>query len=166
MLVDDLAMKWARSSARMVLTTLSFNTLRPRTNGRHFPDDILKCISLNESVWLLIKISLKFVPKDPINNIPALVQMMAWRWPGDKPLSEPMMVRLLAHICVTRPQWVNFPGSAAEGLNVGVQILMDQSESICKYESVFFFHFWGGGWSKYSKVIIGLYIKKKNTVHS
>ena len=42
----------------------------------------------------------------PINNIPALVQIMAWRRPGDKPLSEPMMVRLLTHICVTWPQWV------------------------------------------------------------
>ena len=50
--------------------------------------------------------SLKFVPKGPINNIPALVQIMTWRRPGDKPLSEPMMVGLLTHICVTRPQWV------------------------------------------------------------
>ena len=40
-------------------------------------------------------------------NIPALVQIMAWRWPGDKPLSEPMMVWLPMHICVTQPQWVN-----------------------------------------------------------
>ena len=32
---------------------------------------------------------------------------MAWRRPGDKPLSGPMMVSLLTHICVTRPQWVN-----------------------------------------------------------
>ena len=32
---------------------------------------------------------------------------MAWHWPGDKPLSEPMMVRSLVHICVIRPQWVN-----------------------------------------------------------
>ena len=47
-----------------------------------------------------------FVPKGPINNSPALVQIMAWRQSGDKPLSEPMMVCLLAHICVTRPQWV------------------------------------------------------------
>ena len=46
-----------------------------------------------------IKISLKFVPKDRINNIPALVQIMAWRRPGDKPLSEPMMVSLPTHIC-------------------------------------------------------------------
>ena len=38
------------------------------------------------------KISLKFVSKGPINNIPALVQIMAWPRPGDKPLSEPMMV--------------------------------------------------------------------------
>ena len=53
-----------------------------------------------------IKISLKLIPKGPINNIPALVQIMAWRRPGDKPLSEPMLVSLLTHICVTRPQWV------------------------------------------------------------
>ena len=82
------------------------NTLRPRQNGRHFADDVLKCIFLNESVWILLKISLKFVPKGPINNIPSLVQVMAWRRPGDKPLSEPMMVSLLKHICVARPQWV------------------------------------------------------------
>ena len=81
-------------------------TLRPRQNGRHFPDDIFKCIFLNENVWISINISLKFLPEGPINNIPALVQMMAWRQPGDKPLSEPMMVRLPTHICVTRPQWV------------------------------------------------------------
>ena len=85
----------------------SFNTLRPRQNGRRFADDVFKGIFLNENVWILIKISLKFVPKGPINNIPALVLIMAWRQPGDKPLSEPMLVRSLTHICVTRPQWVN-----------------------------------------------------------
>ena len=40
-----------------------------------------------ENVLISIKISLKFVSKGPINNIPALFQMMAWCWPGDKPLS-------------------------------------------------------------------------------
>ena len=40
--------------------------------------------------WLLIRISPKFVPKVPIDNKAALVQIMAWRWPGNKPLSEPM----------------------------------------------------------------------------
>ena len=81
------------------------NTLRLRQNGRHFADDIFKRIFLNENIWIPIKISLKFVPKGSINNIPALVQIMAWRRPGDKPLSEPMMLNLPTHICVTRPQW-------------------------------------------------------------
>ena len=85
------------------------NTLRPRQNGRHFADDTFKCIFLNENVRILIKISLKFVPMGPINNIPALVQIMAWRRPGDKPLSDAMMVSLLTHICVTRAQWVEVP---------------------------------------------------------
>ena len=49
------------------------NTLRPRQNGRHFTDAIFKCILLNENVLISIKISLKFVPKSQINNIPALV---------------------------------------------------------------------------------------------
>ena len=83
----------------------TLNTLRPRQNGRHFADDTFKHIFLNESTWISFEISLNFVPKSPINNIPALVQIMAWRRPGDKPLFEPMMIRL--HICVTRPQWVN-----------------------------------------------------------
>ena len=81
------------------------NTLRPRQNGRHFADDTFKRILLNENVWISINISLKFVPQDPINNIPALVQIMAWSRRGDKPLSGPMMVRLPTHICVTRPHW-------------------------------------------------------------
>ena len=86
---------------------LDFNTLRPRQHGRHLPDDILTCIFLNENVWISIKISLKFVSKGPINNIPALVQIMAWRRPGDKPLSETMLASLLTPIWVIRPQWVN-----------------------------------------------------------
>ena len=87
---------------------LWFNTLRPRQIGRLFADDTFKRIFLNENVRISIKISLKFVPKGRINNIPALVLIMAWRRPGDKPLSEPMVVRSLTHICVTRPQWVNW----------------------------------------------------------
>ena len=83
---------------------VTLNTLRPRQNGRDFAGDIFKRIFLNENVLISLKISLKFVPKGLINNIPALVQIMAWRRPGDKPLSEPMLVRLPTHICVTRPQ--------------------------------------------------------------
>ena len=84
-----------------------FYTLRPKQNGRHFADDTFKPIFLNENMRISIKISPNIVTKGPIKNIPALVQIMAWRRPGDKPLSEPMMVRLPTHICVTRPQWVN-----------------------------------------------------------
>ena len=69
----------------------NINTLRQTQNGRHFPDAIFKWIFVNENARILINISLKFVPKGPINNIPALVQIMAWHQPGDNPLSEPMM---------------------------------------------------------------------------
>ena len=98
---------WEDGLPLISLTHWVLNTLRPRRKRRHLADAIFKCILLNENVLISIKIPLKCIPKGPINNIPALVQIMAWRRPGDKPLSEPMMVRLPTHICVTRPQWVN-----------------------------------------------------------
>ena len=61
---------------------------------------------MNENVRISLEISLIFVLKGRINNIPALVQIMGWRRPGDKPLSESIMVILPTHICVTRPQCV------------------------------------------------------------
>ena len=79
------------------------NTLKPRQNGCHIPVDIFKGIFMNKNIWICIDSSLKFVPKGPINNIPALLQSMDWHLPGSKPLPEPTMVRLLAHICVTQP---------------------------------------------------------------
>ena len=88
------------------ITPVPVDTLRPRENGHHFADDSFKCIFVNEKFRIWNKISLKFVPKGQINNVPSLVQIMVWRRPGDKPLSEPMMVKSLTHICVTRPQWV------------------------------------------------------------
>ena len=69
-----------------------FNTLRPNS-CLHFADNIFKCIFLNENTWISIKISLKFVSKALINNTPTFVQIMAWRRPGDKPLSEQMLAR-------------------------------------------------------------------------
>ena len=96
------------------------NSLRPRRSGRNNADDIFKCIFLKENVWIPTIISLKFVPKGSINNIPALVQIMAWCHPGDKPSSEPMMASLLTHICVTRPQWVNRFGIWNSNLLLGV----------------------------------------------
>ena len=72
---------------------IGVNSLGPRQNRRHFANDVFKCNFLNENVSIPIKISLKFVPKGPINNIPALVQIMDWRRTGDKPLCEPMMTQ-------------------------------------------------------------------------
>ena len=51
-----------------------------------------------KDVKILITISLEFVPKCPINNITALVQIMDGRRPGDKPLNEPIMVNLSTFI--------------------------------------------------------------------
>ena len=68
-----------------------FTTLRPRQDGRHFTDDIFICIFLNEKEWIWNWILPNFIPKGPINNMPALVQIMAWRRTGDKLLSEAML---------------------------------------------------------------------------
>ena len=56
-------------------------------------DDIFECILFNENERIPIRISLKFVPRSPIDNKPALVQIMAWRRTGDKPLPEPMLTQ-------------------------------------------------------------------------
>ena len=81
-----------------------FNLLRLK----HFTEDISKCIFLKEVIWISINILLKFVPEVWINNMPALVQIMAWCWSGNKSISEPMMVGLLMHMCIPLPQWVKF----------------------------------------------------------
>ena len=54
-------------------STFLFSTLRLRQSGHHLPDDIFKCIFLNENVWISIKILLNFVPNGPVNNNPALL---------------------------------------------------------------------------------------------
>ena len=56
-------------------------------------DDIIKRIFLNENVGILIEVSLEFVPKGPIDNKSALVQVMACRRTGDMPLPEAMMTQ-------------------------------------------------------------------------
>ena len=80
------------------LGSIAFNTLKPGQNGRHFADDISKGMFLNENWYIIIQISFRFVSKCPIFNIPALVQIMAWRRPGDKPSSESMMVIVYASL--------------------------------------------------------------------
>ena len=66
-------------------------TLLPLDKMAAILADISPCIFLTESGRILIYISLKFVPMSSIDNRAALVQVMAWRWTGDKPLPEPMM---------------------------------------------------------------------------
>ena len=61
-----------RKQIRYLRMETQVNTPRPRQDGRHFPDDIYKCVFLNKNVTISIKISLKFVPKTSINNIQAL----------------------------------------------------------------------------------------------
>ena len=67
--------------------------ISPVENGRHFVNDTLKCIFVNEKFCMWIKLSLNIVPKDQVGNNPALVQMMVLRQLGDKPLSDPMLTR-------------------------------------------------------------------------
>ena len=97
---------WGCSGKLRLMT--SINTLSPRENGDHFADDIFKCIFMNENVWISIKISLKFVHKGPINNNPALVQIMACRRVGDKPLSEPMLTQFTDAYMRHEGRWVKY----------------------------------------------------------
>ena len=74
-----------------------FSWSSPRQNGRHFADDIFRCIFLNQKFCILFKISLTFVPSD---KNPVLVSIMAWRRIGDKPLFKPILTQfsdLLGH---------------------------------------------------------------------
>ena len=90
---DKLRIHWAGS----------FNTLRLRQNGSHFADNIFWCISLNQNTWIWIKISLKFALCSPIDNRLTLVQIMAWRWIGAKPLSKPVMASNTWKMTVSQP---------------------------------------------------------------
>ena len=85
--------KWSMSKRRIMRWCMKFNSSPPGHHGRHFADNIFRCISVNEKFCILIQISLEFVPKGPIDNNAALVQVMAWCWIGDKLLPEPMLTQ-------------------------------------------------------------------------
>ena len=113
------------------VTRCFVNTLRPRQDGRQFPDDIFRCIFVNDKFYILIKMSLKFVSTGPNNNIPSLFQIMAWRRSGDKPSSETVVISWLTHICVTRPHWVKTIPSITNGfLSFIIHILQHHSTDI------------------------------------
>ena len=76
--------------------------------GRDKMADISKTTSLSAFPWMkMSKNASDFteVCSRGSNNIQTLVQIMAWYRPGDKPLSAPMVVSLLTHVCVTGSQW-------------------------------------------------------------
>ena len=67
------------------------DTLTPGKVAATWADNIFKCISLNDNVWTLNKISLSRA-SGLSDNMAALVPIMAWCWTGAKPLSEAMLV--------------------------------------------------------------------------
>ena len=71
-------------------------------------DDIFKCIFLNENDKIPIQVSLKFIARCPIDNKAVLVQVMAWRRTGDKPLPVSML---------TNGRWVNSLAPGRSGNN-------------------------------------------------
>ena len=74
-----------------VIIYISLSHLPMNKMAAILADDTFKCIFLNENDGISIKISLKFVLGSPIDNKPALVQVMAWRRTGDEPLPELML---------------------------------------------------------------------------
>ena len=96
-LYDGLDWFWQRRLEKVCLLTQNMSfTVNSSPPGKKMAailaDDIFKRIFLNENVRILIKISLGFVPNGLIDNNRALVQVMAWRRAGDKPLPEPMLI--------------------------------------------------------------------------
>ena len=82
------------------------NTFRPRQMATIFQTTFSNAFSWMKMYEFWLKFHWSLFPRVRLSIFQHWVQIMAWRRPGDKPLSEPMMVRLLTHICITRPQWV------------------------------------------------------------
>ena len=90
------------------------NSYPPGPNGCHFANKIFKCIFMNKRLCTLIWISLKFVPKIRSDNKCTLVQVLAWRIIGDKPLSELMLTQFTeAHAALESDE---FKQSGSTGL--------------------------------------------------
>ena len=92
--------RWESGKLEMLSWSFSYTVRAKQVDCLHLPldkmavishPDVFRCIFMKEKFCILIWISLNFVPRGPTDNKPALVQVMAWRWIGDKPLSEPML---------------------------------------------------------------------------
>ena len=68
-----------------------FYKIEANQNNCHFPDNISKVIFLTENCCSLIKKSLKFVHEGFIDNMSAMIQIMAWQRTDNKQSSEPMV---------------------------------------------------------------------------
>ena len=89
----------------IVVTMMRHSNTSPLDD--HFADDLFKCIFLNKNIWILIANALKFVLRVQL-TFPILVQIMAWRRPGDKPLSEPCdYQRVYASLGLNELTWIN-----------------------------------------------------------
>ena len=83
---------WIKFNTITYRSSESRHAFRQKHNGCHFAGYIFKCIFLNQNhSIILIWISQKFVPSDPIDKKSTLVQAMAWRQTGVKPLPEPKL---------------------------------------------------------------------------
>ena len=60
----------------------------PGQNVRLFTDNIFICISVNKKFYIFIKISLKFVPKGPIDNNPPHVILWNMCWQASANLRD------------------------------------------------------------------------------
>ena len=80
--------------------------LPPGQNGRHIADDLFKRIFWDQNIWFSNKISLKYFPWGVMNNMAALVHIMAWRPPGDIHYLNLCWLNSSTHICGTRGRWV------------------------------------------------------------
>ena len=121
---------WIYQYELLVLTMIThlpiLNIMYIVNDLTHWDQDKMAAISQtafsNALYWMqMFELHLKFhwglFPKCPVDKIPALVQIMASRRSNGKPLSEPMMVTLLMHICITQPQWVKSGTLKLEQIN-------------------------------------------------
>ena len=116
--IQTQAITWTSDDTEACDTKWNKSTVRPIRKRIHFAVNIFKCIFLNGDVWIWLKFHWSLFLRVQWRIFLALVQIMAWCWPGDKPLSEAMMVRLLTYICVTWPQWVQILQSKSDFYHV------------------------------------------------
>ena len=111
--------------ARNKFTAL--NSSPPGQNGGHFADYIFWCFFLNENVRNWIQFWPQFVLNGPIDNKPALIQVIAWHRTGDNLLPEPMLTQIIDIY-------------ASLGGVKSLVLSLSQSRGVCHFRIVIFVH--------------------------